>query len=335
MPDVTRARTVYYASTNRFEQSLDVYVPTKASQADLPLVVLVVGSAWLGHRAFIYRGTSWWNSSGPMTVSSVGAVCVCIRHRGAFPRPPPWYFLVLGVCILAAVGQWRLLVAGSLTALAWILAANGAATHDEMLEDVCMALKWIVANRESLTHVAPAAPGAASQMPPLVFGGYSSGAHVAMSLLQRPALLASHGLAAPSRLCAGVLLLSGVLGKRPLGPHTSFLTPRLSDVILNCAFGRAGVAALPSPVDDVELSPNTPHLLIGCQHEVFGLWAVEAAMNDVLFCSAQMVTRLKARGVPARLIEVQSDHWFMLGSRGLKDALCEALCDQGWPYQRK
>lgn len=35
-------------------------------------------------QCFFYR----WNSSGPRTVASAGAVCVCIRHRGAIPVPP-------------------------------------------------------------------------------------------------------------------------------------------------------------------------------------------------------------------------------------------------------
>ena len=324
-----KARTIQYASTRRYEQSLDVYVPETAPQMQMPLVVLVVGSAWLGHRAFIYRFTSWWNSSGPKTVASVGSVCVCVRHRGAFPRPPPWHVIAGSLAISGVFGLWLVLLTG-LFSFAWIMAARGAATHDEMLEDVCAALKWILANRSSLADAMPV-PQKNAQQPPLVFGGYSSGGHVAASLLQRPALLAKHGLPPPAELCSGVLLLSGVLGKRPVRPPTSFLTPTLSDAILHCALGRDGIAALPSPVDEVARSPKVPHLLIGCRHEVFGLWAIEAAMDDVLFCSRQMAERLREHDVPATLVHVSSDHWFVLGSSGLKTVLEEALCAQRWP----
>ena len=89
----------YYTSNKLFEQSLDIYRPTAASvgrrknsqdssssNAPTTMVVLVVGSAWLGHRSIIYSGTSWWNSSGPKAVAETGRLCVCIRHRGSFMK---------------------------------------------------------------------------------------------------------------------------------------------------------------------------------------------------------------------------------------------------------
>ena len=60
------------------------------------------------------------------------------------------------------------------------VAARGAATHAEMLEDVRRALRWVRTNRASLVY-----PGTGPARR-LVFGGYSSGAHVAASLLARP-----------------------------------------------------------------------------------------------------------------------------------------------------
>ena len=61
----------YYTSSDLFEQSLDVYrlaLPAAGCGGEgededpPPIVALVVGSAWLGHRSFVYSGTSWWNS---------------------------------------------------------------------------------------------------------------------------------------------------------------------------------------------------------------------------------------------------------------------------------
>jgi hypothetical protein len=89
----------YYSTSNQearlFEQSLDIYKPIIMEEAeedetgkeDKPVVVvaLVVGSAWMGHRPLVYTGTSWWNSAGPKSIAQLGCVCVCIRHRGAFP----------------------------------------------------------------------------------------------------------------------------------------------------------------------------------------------------------------------------------------------------------
>jgi acetyl esterase/lipase len=293
---MARPRTHYYAGNARFEQSLDVYTPAYPEAAGcepLPLVVLVIGSAWCGHRHFIYGGTSWWNSAGPKTVASLGAVCVCIRHRGAFP-PPPTSLLgaLLVACLLAPLlPQHPLLLLGALLLLAWHPLARGAATHEQMIDDVASALLWVRAHRTELV----AAPGAA---PPakMVFGGYSSGAHVAMCLLQRPDLLAARGLPPPAELCDGVLLLSGVLGTRltcgaAAAPQGA---PALTNSVSRMVFGATAAEALPSPVHDVAASPTLPHLLVCCEHELFGLPLLEEGMS-VYFATREMAARLARR----------------------------------------
>jgi len=73
----------YYTSNKRFEQSLDIYRPSIDNKTDDDkkkdtVVALVVGSAWLGHRSFVYSPTSWWNSSGPKSISDLGYTCVCV-----------------------------------------------------------------------------------------------------------------------------------------------------------------------------------------------------------------------------------------------------------------
>ena len=330
-PSSPSCRRVYYRGTSNFEQSLDVYTPPSnlpSPAHPLPLVVLVVGSAWLGHRSIIYRGTSWWNSSGPRTVANLGAVCVCVRHRGAFPRPPPLHFsLALVPLIALAVGLAlsQVVAASTLATLiigVWHLAARGAATHEQMLDDVCSALHWVRANRDDLVPT-PGAPRPRS----LVFGGYSSGAHVAVSLLQQPARLVASGLPRPCEgLCDGILLLSGVLGSR-LGGST------VTDAILAVCFGLQGARALPSPVDRAADSPSLPHLLIGCEREVFGLPVLDASLSGVFFRSRELYERLRARGVPATLREIRSDHWSVLNSRALAEALRSEMVDKAWPLK--
>ena len=205
-----------------------------------------------------------------------------------------------------------------------------------MMDDVCTALHWVRDHRAELC--APGAPPARR----LVFGGYSSGAHVAASLLQRPDLLAARGLPPPEKLCDGVLYISGVLAVRPsadpAGPpapapgatpagaarrRRNPLRPALTDAISRLSFG-GGAASLPSPVERTAASPRLPHLLIGCEREVFGLPYLEGAMR-VFFAQRQFHERLVRRGVRSTLVDVDSNHWSILSSKGLRDALRDEL----------
>ena len=210
-------RTVFYAPPSQhFERSLDVYSPTSSPGTDHtpPLVIMVVGSGWIGHRAGIYRVFDWWNAAGPATVASVGCTCVCVRHRGAFPRPPPAAIAFALACAAALAGCFPRSVCVLLLYGAWLLAARGAATHGAMMDDVAQALVWVRSHRAEL------APPDAK----LIIGGYSSGGHVAVSLLQRPEKLAHFGLP-PAAGCDGILLLSGVLATRAGPPLTGTASP--------------------------------------------------------------------------------------------------------------
>ena len=321
----------YYGERRGYESSLDVYTPSEPlpGGAAPPLVVLVVGSAWLGHRACIYLPTSWWNSAGPQTIASLGAVCVAIRHRGAFVQAPPVEAAALLAAVLFALAGPAYALGSFLIWVALVILAHGAVTHEEMLEDVASALKWVEDNRSTL--VVPGSP------PPKVriFGGYSSGGHCAASLLQRPDMLKAWGLPVPAAGYDGILMLSGVLGTRSEPPlPASSLSARLgAAVVKRLVFGRDGAEALPSPVHTAELTPAVPHLLLHCEHEVFALPVLESALSHLL-CSTTYAAALRARGVPVVIRSVPSDHWFVLGSAELREALRAVLIDAEWPREQ-
>ena len=317
------SRTTHrYTTSSAYEQTLDIYSPVDPpSDKDLPLVVLVVGSAWLGHRFFIYRFCSWWNSSGPASIARLGCVCVCVRHRGSFPRLQPPFWLV---AILAAVYlySWSTAVAVALGGcIALYPLAYGAADHEQMLEDVSNALVWVREHRTDKLLIAPGATAAAGR---LVFGGYSSGAHVAASLLARPDLLSKANLKID-----GVLHLSGVLGVRETSVVETWAR-HIPTQIVKMVFGSEGAAALPSPVDDTNKLPLLPHLLIHCKHEVFNLQPIERGMG-VMFCSEVYEQRLAARGIEVLRLPVDSDHWNILDSSNFAAALETAFIEQKWP----
>ena len=294
-----------------FEQSLDIYRPHVADPK-LPVVVLVVGSAWAGHQPIIYRGTSWWNASGPRTFARTGCTCVCIRHRGGFPRGPPldifWRLLLVVFATIYSLHSldMAIVVAGILGFLNVLLwwAGQGAATLDDMLNDVATALQWVHQNQGMIM-------GPHNQ---LVFGGYSSGGHIAATIMQRPHLLQERGME-PSQMIQGVLLLSGVLSVRPFqqGQQRWF-----TDMLTSSIFGDQ-VASLPSPLESTN-HPRLPHLLIGCKYEVFGL-----PILDAFFASSQYHKQVQYQNIPSKYVEVDSNHWNILFSRVLKDVLHHEL----------
>ena len=129
----------YYTSHRRFEQSLDIYEPLdddddddddddggggsrqqddsqqqqQQQQRRPHIVVLVMGSGWLGHRSFIYSGTNWWNSSAPRNIVSCGQVAICIRHSGGFPIVGTTFRAIVAFFIILWILYQQLLTSSS------------------------------------------------------------------------------------------------------------------------------------------------------------------------------------------------------------------------------
>ena len=362
-----RVETHHYTPARSFERSFDVYRPSPASSSDdgadsgapRPVVALVVGSAWLGHRPLVYLGTSWWNSSGPKRVASLGYTCVCVRHRGSFPRAySPFTLAVLAAAsgliawlagtALRGVGEREVFVA-VLTALVFLVEAGGrgSASFGDMQGDVADALGYIVANRRELgldfrLGGEPENDGRGRKRPRLVLGGYSSGGHVCASIVRRSDLWRDRGLPYPSDLAGGMLYVSPVLATRAWTPAAreggrgsgsgtrgSGSPTWFTDGVLRMVFGREGAGSVPSPLHEVldgggeeSMShPDVPHVLVGCRDEVFGL-----GVMDTFFAAEEYSRALRERcGVDSRYRSVESDHWSVLGSRALGDALEEEL----------
>ena len=105
----------------------------------------------------------------------------------------------------------------------------------------------------------------------------------------------------------------------------------IADAITAVIFGgREASKKLPSPVHTPHLTPSVPHLLVYCRHEVFGIAALESIL-DILLCSTHYASALIARGLPVQQRPVESDHWFVLGSKALSDVVESALLTERWP----
>ena len=403
-----RVETHHYTDGGAFEQSLDVYRPgdrAGGGGSARPVVALVVGSAWLGHRPEIYLGTSWWNSAGPRAVARLGYTCVCIRHRGAFPRVWSWATLAA----LAAAAGLLAWVAGALldglelelaggevggrevfgTVLATLLllvhvGGAGCASAEEMQEDVVDALKFLHDNRAKLgldfetAGEKKTGAGGGDDRPRLVLGGYSSGGHVCATIVRREGLWRDRGLPSPSDFAGAMLYISPVLATRSWGSGKWMMTPAadsgeessaslpslapsgrsegsggerpsasmtssnsnvkrspttwFTDEVVRMVFGAADAPDVPSPLHEVldegggsgkgnDRHPAVPHVFVGCRNEVFGL-----TLLDAFFASKEYSDALsKTHGVDSRYRAVESDHWNVLGSTALRDALEEEL----------
>jgi len=267
----------YYTPQRRFEQSLDVYKPVcrnnkkndddttcSGSQPKIP-VVLVMGSGWLGHKPYFYAMTNWWNSSAPKQICGrLGHPCLSIRHSGGYlfgAKTGSASLRLLFLCSLVVVivalsmslSPPPLLIVAMITIFALYREGKGAAGIDDMVSDVSTALSYIDAHFHEWDSRDIRTTGTKdSEKTPIVFGGYSSGAHVAATLLTSSSLSplssppSSNGVENPSlqfnkmqkrldqqrklkHICIhSVLYISGVLD---VSPESSVMT-LLSRVVL-------------------------------------------------------------------------------------------------------
>jgi predicted esterase len=283
-----------YTSSDRYEQSLDVYHVdyNDRETKKRPVIVLVMGSGWMGHAAWLYTLTGWWNARGPKSISSrLGYTCISIRHSGGFFHYKAMASHAILLCIFFPdyVIFWLLLL------LILCMQGQDAATSvEDMMDDVATAFDYIETNSTEL---------GIGEDTKLIIGGYSSGAHLlAHYVNQQPQL---------SEQVCGILYISGVLS----------LDCWAMNAITMTVFGR-WTWDLPSPIESVMESPiaSLPHLLVGCHNELFGL----PILNGT-FCSEEYCEKVRRGNSASKCVLVSSNHWFVLSSQALTDALAEHI----------
>jgi len=246
------------------------------------------------------------------------------------------------------------------------LGGVGAANFEDMQNDVMDALAWCAKNEERLhltrtpTPQGLSADGKANRRL-FIFGGYSSGGHVAATVSQQPHLWTDRNLCMPHIHCDSILYISPVLSTKSyseillrkvsslsstsslpsLSPSeagsateqlsrlsssteassTSSTSPTwLTNQVVKAVFGYHVAHTIPSPIHTYEKSPPIPHIFLGCHYEMFGLdWL------DAFFCSPTYSELLSSSGVESRYSAVHSDHWSILNSTQLSDALRKEL----------
>lgn len=289
----------YYTQYNRHEQSIDVYQQTTsasideiASNDDRTVLILVMGSGWIGHQRWVHATTNWWNSQCPTSICGrLGYTCITIRHSGGFFHVKTLTALAIVLCLLQPAYAYLWL-------LAWLILyiqGRGAASIHDMLQDVGSAFDYISDNASNL---------GLDKDCKFVVGGYSSGAHLAATYMSKQKQLTDERI-------IGILHLSGMLG----------LNCWAINVVTMIVFGK-WTWELPSPLDLIENSPiqSVPHLLIGCEYEFFGIPFLDGA-----FPSEEYAEKLRPGNSLSRCILVPSNHWTMLSCQALTDALEEHI----------
>ena len=331
----------FYTPFNRHEQSLDIYQPTTTTRRkilnkddddndendDALVLVLVMGSGWMGHAKWVYMMTNWWNSQCPDSIcSQLGITCITIRHSGGFFNPIILtIFTIVMLCLIRPT--WYVL--WLLCYIILFVQSFGAATMDEMLQDVSTAINFLHNNTQKLGLDNNNNNNKDCKF---VVGGYSSGAHLAATYLNRIQHLNHNNNNNNNERIVGVCYLSGVL---------SLKNDIIMKLICMIVFGTT-TDRLPSPLDDMITSSRTtssssstttlpiictlPHLLIGCQYEIFGI----PYILDNVFCSNKYYQHISDGNkfsrcilLPSSSLTSTNNHWTMLSSIDLTTALEE------------
>jgi len=272
---------------------------------------------------------------------------------------------------LMVLGQKEVFLLASAAGLFAIeLAGVGAASFDDMQNDVLDALAWLNANesRLDLTHrtnysSTQVQNNATTNRRPFIFGGYSSGGHVAATVAQNSTMWTARNLQEPHIHCDSMLYISPVLStkayhdevpylkqisslsssssmpsmsssesnstltdksRQPLNEVSAIIPSSkspppptwLTDQVVKAVFGHHVAHTIPSPLHTHDKSPRIPHTFLGCQEEMFGLnWL------DTFFSSPKYSELLNRMGIASRYVSIDSDHWNILNSSELRDAL--------------
>lgn len=271
-------------------------------------------------------------SCSPMAAAStVPSSCQVSTFPFTWLRPPA----SLDLCALDMFGWCYTTVATLLVSTsAWALMkwqARGAATFPNMLEDVDTALRFV--HRSGLymseidaTNTTAATSSKRTELPsssaPVILGGYSSGGHVVATWLSNQSQQQSNSEKDSNLLdwIQGVFFLSGVLSLdswvMKLVAFAVFGSQKETDVQGNKGSGNTGI--VPSPCRQCPPPPSKfRYVCFGCRHETFGIPVLDAS-----FCAQEYTDWLsQEHGIEARCVLVDSNHWSVLNSTVLKDAM--------------
>jgi hypothetical protein len=316
---------VYLTDAHKFEQSLDIYYPINLSNKRIPInntnpiVIITIGSGWLGHTPLIYMVTAWWNESLAKKLTKQGIPCIYIRHRGACIHPSIWVY-ILNMFLMFITNMQIEMFIGTFFIFglcSWV--GRGSATYQNMIDDTADSLKYIYNKRIEISKKC-------NSNGKFIIGGYSSGSHILLSVLQN-GLLEKRGMPSPDKIYDSILLISGVYStgkfdKAPENIHYKIIKAFLTN-IFKCSPNNQM-----SPIHNIKLLPKLPYLIIKCKHEVWNMPLI-ARIFDILLCGKEFIEKMNKcsdknsiKLFDIKSIELNENHWSILNSNVLIDFIC-------------
>eukprot|EP00980_Cylindrotheca_fusiformis_P019132 scaffold6484_cov78-Cylindrotheca_fusiformis.AAC.1 len=288
-----------YKNTDRYEQSLDVYHPLLLQEDDnndkseKPVIVLVMGSGWMGHIGiylYFHSTFRWFLSQS-------------IHSTTSHPNDGTFVIPSITTTIQQQQQQRFLFLHGQ----------NAATTIDEMTDDVAAALQYVQENSIEL---------GISNNSKLIIGGYSSGGHLLATYING---IQQNDIDDDSR--RRKLNLDRIVGVLYLSAVFSLDNCWFINILTYIVFGRWSwqMPSSSSPMTTISDSylvtreKQLPHLIIGCQKETFGI-----PILDHAFATLEYWDKIKQQQYSkssSKCVLVPSNHWCILSSTALTDAL--------------
>ena len=170
-----------------------------------------------------------------------------------------------------------------------------------------------------------------------IVGGYSSGAHILLSVLQSGILQSEkYNIPNTSDLYDAILLISGVFSTRIINPSIdtywdNFILKKFLQTIFKNSYTEV---IKNSPFHNMEKHPiKLPFLIAYCKYEVFNIIFLENRLRE-LFSSTEFINKINKinkinnidkQSIKIKNIEINSNHWSILNSNELINFVIENM----------
>ena len=133
---------IYLTKDRTFERSFDIYYKNNlVKNTKTPIVIMIMGSGWLGHTPFVYTITNWWNKTLALNLRERGITCIFIRHRGACIQLSASLYFVAIIIFPMLYYFYNIInnyIIGYILCVSfWNYISSGDARYNTMIDDYC------------------------------------------------------------------------------------------------------------------------------------------------------------------------------------------------------